>query len=153
MDQPGLFFIFRLFKQTIQFLQQINVKKMSNYPSNIRRRDSNPLPYEHESSPITTRPGLPPNPYIVCWLICVAKHAMSHMLQGNINNNYRGRCDRLSASTSSVEKRKTKFKKRWAVDVTQLVERSLPTPEVRGLNPVIVNFYIYFLSTLLKWRK
>ena len=75
---------------------------------------------------------------------------MSHMLQGNINNNYRGRCDRLSASASSVEKRKTKFKKRWAVDVTQLVERSLPTPEVRGLNPVIVNFYIYFLSTLLK---
>ena len=28
MDQPGLFFIFRLFKQTIQFLQQINVKNV-----------------------------------------------------------------------------------------------------------------------------
>ena len=29
-------------------------------PSSIRRRDSNPRPLEHESSPITTRPGLPP---------------------------------------------------------------------------------------------
>ena len=31
-----------LFKQTIQFLQQINVKM--SCPSNIRRRDSNPRP-------------------------------------------------------------------------------------------------------------
>ena len=39
---PGLFFVyFRLFKQTIQFLQQINVKKC---PSSIRRRDSNSQP-------------------------------------------------------------------------------------------------------------
>ena len=30
-------------------------------PSSIRRRDSNPRPFEHESSPITTRPGLPPS--------------------------------------------------------------------------------------------
>ena len=39
----GLFlFIFGLFKQTIQFLQFINVKKMSKCPSRIRRWDSNP---------------------------------------------------------------------------------------------------------------
>ena len=32
----------------------------------IRCRDSNPRPFEHESSPITTRPGLPPNfPFLV----------------------------------------------------------------------------------------
>ena len=52
--------LFRLFsvffKQTIQFLQQINVKM--SCPSSIWRQDSNPQPLEHETSPITTRPGL-----------------------------------------------------------------------------------------------
>ena len=53
---PGSFsFIFGLFKQTIQFLLQINVKKC---PSSTRRQDSNPQPFECESSPITTRTGL-----------------------------------------------------------------------------------------------
>ena len=38
---PATFsFIFGLFKQTIQFLQKINVKK--SCPCSIRRRDSNP---------------------------------------------------------------------------------------------------------------
>ena len=50
-------FIFSLFKQTIQFLQQINVKKC---PSSIWRQDSNPRPSKRESPLITTRPGLPP---------------------------------------------------------------------------------------------
>ena len=36
-------------------LQQINVKKC---PSNIQRWDLHPQPFEHELSPITTRPGL-----------------------------------------------------------------------------------------------
>ena len=55
----GLFFAyFRLFKQTLQFLQQINVKQC---PSNIQCWDSNSHTLEHESRPITTRPGLPPN--------------------------------------------------------------------------------------------
>ena len=53
----SLSFIFSLFKQTVQFLQQINVKKC---PSSIGRQDSKPRPFKHESSPITTRPGLPP---------------------------------------------------------------------------------------------
>ena len=59
MGQPRpLFHLFSVFfKQTIQFLQQINVKKC---PSSIRRWDSNPRPLERESPPITTRPGLPP---------------------------------------------------------------------------------------------
>ena len=51
-------FIFGLFKQTLKFLQQIYVKKC---PSSIWCQDSNPRPLEHESLPITTRPGIPPN--------------------------------------------------------------------------------------------
>ena len=55
---PLLLFIFGLFKQTpLQFLQRIHVKK---FPCSMRCRDSNPQPSEHESPPITTRPGLPP---------------------------------------------------------------------------------------------
>ena len=55
---PGLFFDYFLsFQQTIQFLQQINVKIFS---SSIQRQDLNPRPFKHEPSPITTRPGLPP---------------------------------------------------------------------------------------------
>ena len=55
---PSLFFInFCLFKQTLQFLQQIKVKKC---PSSIQRRDSNFQPSDYESPPLTTGPGLPP---------------------------------------------------------------------------------------------
>ena len=54
---PGLFFVyFHPLKQTIQFLQQINVKKC---PSSIRRQDSNSQPSDYQSPPLTTRPGLP----------------------------------------------------------------------------------------------
>ena len=57
--RPLLSLIFVLVKQTsLQFLQQIYVEKC---PSSIRCRDSNPRPLEHESPPITTRPGLPPS--------------------------------------------------------------------------------------------
>ena len=56
MGQPRLFFIyFRRFQHTLQFLQQIIVKKC---PSSIWCQDSNSQPLEHESPPITTRPGL-----------------------------------------------------------------------------------------------
>ena len=43
----------------------------------------------------------------------------------------------------------------WAVVVALLVERPLPTPEVRGSIPVISEIYIEhcFLSTVLKRRK
>jgi len=52
-------FIFGLFQTNInKILQQINVKKC---PSGIQHWDSNPRPLEHESPPITTRPGLPRN--------------------------------------------------------------------------------------------
>ena len=59
MVQPWpLFIYFRLSKHTLQFLQQIHVKKC---PSSIWCWDSNSQPLEHESTPITTRPGLQPN--------------------------------------------------------------------------------------------
>ena len=48
-------FIFGLFKQTIQFLQQIKGKKC---PSIIQHWDLNPQSLEHKSSPVTARPGL-----------------------------------------------------------------------------------------------
>ena len=43
----------------------------------------------------------------------------------------------------------------WAVVLAQLVERLLPTPQVRGSIPVIGKLYIehYFLSTVFKRRK
>ena len=60
----GLFFIyFRLFKNTLQFLQQINMKKC---PSSIQCKDLNSCRLEHESPPITTRPGLPPYSTLFC---------------------------------------------------------------------------------------
>ena len=51
-------FIFGLFKQTIQFLQQII---SMSCPSSKWHWDSNPRPFERQSPPITTRPGLPPS--------------------------------------------------------------------------------------------
>ena len=39
-------FIFGLFKQTIQFLQQI-CEQLSKFPSSIRCWESNPQPFEH----------------------------------------------------------------------------------------------------------
>ena len=55
---PGLFsFIFGLFKQTsLNFLQQINVKKYHVHPG-LRPWDLNPRPSEPEPPPITTRPS------------------------------------------------------------------------------------------------
>ena len=57
-------FIFYLFKWNITVLTTNQCGKMS-CPSSIRHRDSNPWPSEHESPPVTTRPGLPPNPFFV----------------------------------------------------------------------------------------
>ena len=63
-----LFHLFSSFKQTLQFLQQINVEKCS---SSIGCWDSNPQSLEDESPPITTRLGLPPNKIICCYLYVV----------------------------------------------------------------------------------
>ena len=56
LANPGLFFVnFRSFQTNNTILQQINVKKC---PSSIQLRDSNPQPFEHKLSPVTSRPGL-----------------------------------------------------------------------------------------------
>ena len=52
-----LFIYLHLFKQTLHFF---TTNKCEKYPSSIWCRDSNQWPLEHESPPITTRPGLPP---------------------------------------------------------------------------------------------
>ena len=54
---PASFCLFSSFQTNKQFLQQIYVKKC---PSCVQCWDSNPQPSDHESPPITTRPGLPP---------------------------------------------------------------------------------------------
>ena len=68
---PGLFFVY-LFDQRLQFLQQISEK----CPSSILCQDSNPWPSGHESRPITTGPGLPPN----LFLQFVLKHLITSIM-------------------------------------------------------------------------
>ena len=56
----GFFFInFRSFSNKQYNFYNKSIGKKC--PSSIRRRDSNPQPLKHESLPISTRPGLPPN--------------------------------------------------------------------------------------------
>ena len=55
---------------------------MSKCSSSIRRRDSNPRPFKHESSPITTRPGLTPTSYD-----CFQSILETTELRANHNNN------------------------------------------------------------------
>ena len=57
---PGLFFVFfGRFKQTLQIFTTNKYEKMISQ-SSIQHWDSNSRTLNHESSPITTRPGLPP---------------------------------------------------------------------------------------------
>ena len=62
--QASFLFIFGLLKRTIQFFTTNQCEKC---PSSIRRRNSNPRPFEHESSPITTIPGLLSNSWYVTY--------------------------------------------------------------------------------------
>ena len=60
MGQPQpLFLLFLVLSCKQDIFYSKSMWKMSKCPSNIWRRDSNPQPFKHESSPITTRPGLP----------------------------------------------------------------------------------------------
>ena len=74
---PVLFFscIFILFKQTIQCLQQIDVKNVMSIQ--YMASDLNPQPFEHESSPITTNPN-----YSCLW--CCQLVQFFQMCLGNI---------------------------------------------------------------------
>ena len=56
---PALFFVyFRSFQTNITTIFTTN--QCEKCTSSIWQWDSNPRPFEQESSPITTRPGLPP---------------------------------------------------------------------------------------------
>ena len=57
---PGLFFIYFRSFQTNTIIFTANQRGKMSCPSSIQSLDSNPQPLKHESSPITTRPGLPP---------------------------------------------------------------------------------------------
>ena len=59
----GLFFVYFRSFQTNNTIFTTN--QCEKCPSSIWRWDSNPRPLEHESPPITTRPGLPPTNLIV----------------------------------------------------------------------------------------
>ena len=54
--------LFHLFSssQTNITILTTNIREKMIWPSSIQQRDWNPRPLEHESPPITTRPGLPP---------------------------------------------------------------------------------------------
>ena len=70
MSQPRpLFPLFSSSQTHVTILTTIKCEKCPSSircrekcPSSIRCRDSNSQPLEHESPPITTRPGLPPSP-------------------------------------------------------------------------------------------
>ena len=65
IGQPWASFrLFLVFSNNQYNFYNKSMWKMSS-PSSIWCRDSNPRLLEHESSPITTRPGLPP----YCWLM------------------------------------------------------------------------------------
>ena len=67
MGQPGLFYFYFWSFQTDNTIFTTN--QYEKCPSIIRRWDSNPWPLEHESLPITIRPGLPPKKLLCTWLI------------------------------------------------------------------------------------
>ena len=56
---PGLFFIYFWSFQTNNIIFTTN--QCEKCPPSIWHRDSNPQPHVHQSSPITTRQGLPPS--------------------------------------------------------------------------------------------
>ena len=55
---PGFFFVYFWSFHTTNTIFSTN--QCEKCPSSIQHWDSNPWPFKHESSPITTRPGLPP---------------------------------------------------------------------------------------------
>ena len=75
-SRPLFHFIFGLFQTNMTFLQQYNVKQCL---SRIWCWDSNPRPLVHESSHITTRPGLPPKIELMSFLLLEQDAPFSRM--------------------------------------------------------------------------
>ena len=64
---PGPFFVyFWSFQTNTYTIFTTNQCEKMPMPSSIPCRDLNPWPLDHESSPITTRPGLPPTSNLLC---------------------------------------------------------------------------------------
>ena len=67
---PGLFFVyFWSFQANNTMFTTNQCEKLSKCPSSIQCQDSNPQPYKYESSPITTRPGLPPLQFLASSIV------------------------------------------------------------------------------------
>ena len=90
---PSLFFyLFSSFQTHItNFTTNIYVKQC---PSSLRCWDSNPRPSEHESPPITTRPGRP----ILLWSEAPLPFGMTkhRIFSPNLNPRIAGKCRRRS---------------------------------------------------------
>ena len=66
--KPDLFFVYIWSFQTINTIFTTNQCEEMSCPSSILCQDSNPRSLEHESPPITTRPGLPPTELDSRWV-------------------------------------------------------------------------------------
>ena len=150
-------FIFGLFKQTNSSIFTTNI--CEKCPSSIRCWDLNPRPLEHESSPITTRPGLHPSFHYVklakvaaksfmtlvpreCFWIRLARDKQSWQNRVTVWSNKSAEALSVTRLNCFLKLLAKKFLQR-ADTVVQLVELSLPTPEIHGSNSAIGNF-IYF---------
>ena len=137
-------FNFGLLKQTLlQFLQQINVKKMS-CPSSIHCRDLNPWPSEHEPSPITTRPGLPLTKKRYCW------QPQQGDVQTCFNGSYLPNLFCFTENSEELFQKNLKFRQlnRWALVLEAIIMSALQWDQKK-----LPNIYKSCLKmiTLEKW--
>ena len=73
---PASFCLFSVFTNNTIF----TANQCEKCPTSIWRRDSNPRPLEHESSPTTTRLGLPP----LCRFIIITQMILIYFISGCI---------------------------------------------------------------------
>ena len=115
-EKEVIFFYFNLFLVFSNKQYNFYNKSMS-CPSSIRRQDLNPRPLKHESSPITTIPGLPPKniefwkfELFWCWL--KAFWGPSHFLKNCFPTNQSdSQCDQIWQIFANL----AKFKKYLAL--------------------------------------
>ena len=69
MGQPRPLFVYCRSFQTNNSIFTTNECEKMSCPSSIRRRDSNPRPFEYESYLIATRRGLPPTLIILAYIL------------------------------------------------------------------------------------
>ena len=85
--------------------------------------------------------------FIYIWRLCpLLRSDCVHRLARHAD---RGRTEQRSNPLSREQQKILGF---WAVVLAQLVEQSLPTPEVRSSNPVIGKIYWTFVYCQLYWK-